>query len=360
MKLFGLYPPEKPTRLFRIRSYLLYFVILIPVPALGALYIFLEEDQTRIGDNGFVVAETACVIIKLMPFVVNGSQMKRCIHYLEDSSFEVAPDNRKILEKSIYICRRNSKVFIVSIVVGNISFNLKPFLGEGRILPVDVWFPCSPTENTKIYCIIFLMLSLGIGYMSLSNAAIDPLIGGLCCLASGHLQVLKNNLQNLHTKSAESSSDTMKRNIKKCVKYHSAILSFIKEYERCFSSIVFSQFLASVVVVCFCCLQLNKLPPMTITFFNTVGYLIVFLAEIYFYCYYGTILYEESNSLSNAIYMGNWYDYDINSKKDLIFLMERSKRPISVTAGKILDLSVDTFVMILQRSYSLLAVLKNQ
>jgi hypothetical protein len=44
--------------------------------------------------------------------------------------------------------------------------------------------------------------------------------------------------------------------------------------------------------------------------------------------------------------MGNWYDYDIKSQKDLALLMERAKRPIVVTCGKILDLSVVTFTMV--------------
>lgn len=44
--------------------------------------------------------------------------------------------------------------------------------------------------------------------------------------------------------------------------------------------------------------------------------------------------------------MGTWYDYDIKSKKALIILMERSKRPITLSAGKILEMSLDTFTMV--------------
>jgi hypothetical protein len=95
-----------------------------------------------------------------------------------------------------------------------------------------------------------------------------------------------------------------------------------------------------------------------------VTYFGVILAEIYFYCYYGTTLAEEviflrfpcedncklcfqSNTLTNAIYMGNWYDYDVKSRKALITLMEGSKQPMTVTAGKIIDLSLSTFVAVI-------------
>ncbi|KAJ8943735.1 hypothetical protein NQ318_007183 [Aromia moschata] len=68
---------------------------------------------------------------------------------------------------------------------------------------------------------------------------------------------------------------------------------------------------------------------------------------------------RQSDSIVNAIYMSEWYNYDNKSKKALITLMERAKRPMVVTAGKLLDLSLVTFTTIIRRSYSLLAVLKN-
>jgi hypothetical protein len=45
--------------------------------------------------------------------------------------------------------------------------------------------------------------------------------------------------------------------------------------------------------------------------------------------------------------MSNWYNFDEKSKKALIILMERSKNPILVTAGKILDLSLETFATVI-------------
>jgi hypothetical protein len=44
--------------------------------------------------------------------------------------------------------------------------------------------------------------------------------------------------------------------------------------------------------------------------------------------------------------MSKWYTYDVKSKKALITLMERSKKPMTVAAGKIVDLSLITFVTV--------------
>ncbi|XP_063911526.1 odorant receptor 45b-like [Zophobas morio] len=88
-------------------------------------------------------------------------------------------------------------------------------------------------------------------------------------------------------------------------------------------------------------------------------YLIVVLVEVYFYCYYGSALSEESDSLRDAIYMGPWYTYDVKTQRTLLTIMERAKIPVTITAGKLVDLSLVTFTTILQRSYSLIAVMKN-
>lgn len=57
--------------------------------------------------------------------------------------------------------------------------------------------------------------------------------------------------------------------------------------------------------------------------------------------------------------MTNWYNFDQKSKKALILIMERLKKPFKLTAESVLDLSLETFKMILSKAYSLLAVLIN-
>jgi hypothetical protein len=44
--------------------------------------------------------------------------------------------------------------------------------------------------------------------------------------------------------------------------------------------------------------------------------------------------------------MSKWYEYNVTSKRALIILMERSKRPMIVTAGKVFDLSLQTFTTV--------------
>ncbi|KAJ8943465.1 hypothetical protein NQ314_009747 [Rhamnusium bicolor] len=180
----------------------------------------------------------------------------------------------------------------------------------------------------------------GVGNAALSNSAVDTLLAGLIYHAACQIKILKDNLTHLGQRAEEQVSTESEmiciqegeelkakiiyKKICQCIDHYDAIYEFVKDLEETYSLLVFSQFFASIIVICVCSLQLSI-----------------------------------SNTITTAIYMSEWYNFDQKSKKALITLMERAKRPMMVTAGKILDLSLATFTMIIRRSYSLLAVLEN-
>ena len=44
--------------------------------------------------------------------------------------------------------------------------------------------------------------------------------------------------------------------------------------------------------------------------------------------------------------MSEWYEYDTSAKRILFLMMERSKRPLSITAYKFTDVSLESFVAV--------------
>lgn len=75
-------------------------------------------------------------------------------------------------------------------------------------------------------------------YSVMANGAMDPLIAGLICLATGHFRVLKDSLQHLYEYTKEDlekqelkisseqvyESNLIYKKIQDCVKHHNAIL----------------------------------------------------------------------------------------------------------------------------------------
>ncbi|KAJ3666936.1 hypothetical protein Zmor_002357 [Zophobas morio] len=378
MRILGFYPTQKFKKIYKLYAYAVYVSFTIPVPTLAAVHLIVGEniDLVQFGDSSFIIFQVGCFIFKLVPFIFNAEEVRKSIYMLEWPIFNnYSKKQEVIIEKCVKICKRNTWLFLGFCVCTFLSWSVTPFFGSVHKFPIEIWLPFKPTSNEKRYVLTFIFIFLGVGNGAVSNGVIDPLVSGMACFAATQLEVLKGDLENLGAEAEEilrskcdienqELAEKFKNNIiyakiGKCITHHTAIIKFIQHYEKIYSSVVFTQFMAAAVVICVSCLQLSMVEPFTFTFFAMISFLLTMLLEIFLYCYFGSILYEESNCLTSAIYMGTWYEYDLKSKKALIILMERSKKPITVTAGKILDLSLVTFTTILRRAYSLLAVLQN-
>ncbi|CAH1374418.1 unnamed protein product [Tenebrio molitor] len=378
LQFFGLYPSRNYKTLYKTYAYIFYFIFIVPPPILTSLYFVFGEnvDLALVAQNAFAIAETGCFVFKLLQFIKNAEKIRKCIYMMENSIFLTYTQAQEhIIDEYISVCTRNSYFFLFFCILTAVSWAIVPLFGKEYKLPLDIWLPYDITSGGRSYILSYIFIVLGAGNGAISNGAIDPLIAGLACYATSQIKILKDNLQHLSEYAEENISDKhVVRNgeqenklkcmiiynrIKFCVAHHNAILDFIENYQAIYSSVVFTQFSASVLVICICCFKLSQVRLLSLTFMWMVIFLATMLSEIFLYCYFGTMLFEENNTLINSIYMGKWYEYDLKSQKALIMLMERSRKPIIVTAGKILDLSLETFTTILRRAYSLLAVLKN-
>lgn len=48
----------------------------------------------------------------------------------------------------------------------------------------------------------------------------------------------------------------------------------------------------------------------------------------------------------DAVCNGSWYKYDTKVRKTLIIFMERSKKPLIITAGKVVTLTLETYTSV--------------
>ncbi|RZB41742.1 7tm 6 domain containing protein, partial [Asbolus verrucosus] len=294
------------------------------VPFLTFLSFPLGEqlDVTQINFNAAFLAETLCFIMKLLPFIRKERKIRKCIHYFGDHSFTPSSKEQKIIiDDCLRVCRRNSMVLILSVTLTAVCWIIRPLFMPDYALPLEVWLPFDIKADIKIYYFVYIYLAIGILCVAYAGSTPDPLIGGLACHGASQFMILQHTLQNLSHLAEKETSGAHINNINYI---NLSCSSFVNEYEECFSFPIFTQFVASAFLICFTSLQLGR-----------------------------------SNNLTKAIYMSQWYEYDVKSRKALIILMESSQKPVIVTAGKILDVSLETFGIVLKRSYSLLALLRN-
>jgi hypothetical protein len=163
-RAFGLYPPDKHKYFYKLHAFLMYFAFIIPVPLFGCLYLLLDDnvDLTKVAENAFLLAEMGCYIAKFLPFIVNGDQIKECIHYFDSPFFTVFGDaQKKILNDCKKTCKRITTIFLVSVTGALSSWAVKPLFWKDYRLPIDVWFPLDPTSRLTIYSLIYTYLVIG-------------------------------------------------------------------------------------------------------------------------------------------------------------------------------------------------------
>ncbi|XP_011065043.1 PREDICTED: odorant receptor 30a-like [Acromyrmex echinatior] len=64
-----------------------------------------------------------------------------------------------------------------------------------------------------------------------------------------------------------------------------------------------------------------------------------------------------SKLIANATYETLWYNMPLNTEKIIIFIIMRSQKRLTITAGKMIDMSFDTFTNIMKASASYISVL---
>ncbi|XP_060524424.1 odorant receptor 49b-like [Cylas formicarius] len=126
-----------------------------------------------------------------------------------------------------------------------------------------------------------------------------------------------------------------------------------------YTTIIFVQVAASVIVICSTTFEIVIFPIGSGEFIRAFTYLNSMLAQVAMYCWFGHNLKTLSENVGTACYMSTWYLTDKYFQRSIIPFMERAKRPVVLTAAKLLPLTLNSLMMILRSSYSFLAVLRH-
>ncbi|KAL6441739.1 hypothetical protein ACFW04_003676 [Cataglyphis niger] len=89
------------------------------------------------------------------------------------------------------------------------------------------------------------------------------------------------------------------------------------------------------------------------------GYIIAQLLHLFTVCWLGQQIIDHSDRVYTSIYRGEWYETSSKSRKLLNMIMLRSISPCTLTAGKIMVLSLPSFSAVVRASASYFTVLQS-
>ncbi|XP_011065062.1 PREDICTED: odorant receptor 2a-like [Acromyrmex echinatior] len=79
--------------------------------------------------------------------------------------------------------------------------------------------------------------------------------------------------------------------------------------------------------------------------------------EAFIFCYAGEYLNNKSKEIGVAAYNCEWYDLKSTESRILLFIILRSQKQLTLTVGKMMDLSLQAFTSIMNASGSYLSML---
>nr|AGS43069.1 odorant receptor Or3j [Cephus cinctus] len=319
-----------------------------------------------IGPLGFCVM----VIVKYFVFVVRAKNIKICVdHVVADWRNVNTTEDREIMIDSAKIARIFTVGAALLMYGGGCSYTmLLPLTASKsvsssnvtiRVLPYPCYFFIFDPQVSPTYEIVFCA-------QILCNIVRYSTTSGVCSLAvvfamhvDGQCQVLMRLLEDFVNGDREKSS-TLHQRLTNVVVRHLRILRLISTMENIFNEIFLIEVVGCTFILCF----LGYYCMTDLTESETVGLIAYFLLlisltfNVFAFCYIGELITNQCMQIGQAAYMTEWYRLEGKNASNLIVLIIISNRPVFLTAGRMINLSYNSFFQVIKASVAYLNILR--
>ncbi|XP_011862401.1 PREDICTED: odorant receptor 9a-like isoform X2 [Vollenhovia emeryi] len=229
--------------------------------------------------------------------------------------------------------------------------------GSARELPIKMEFPFR-VDNSPIFELVLIAQFFHDLSVACIIAMLNALLVTLVLHVSGQIDIMRQGFMEISSKKSTSKSSLAV--IKDLINRHQRIIDLSDHIEDLFSNIALMQFIWNTLVICcigfVIVISIGTEEGATMITKSLIFYVAITL-EAFVFCYAGEYLSAKSKSISDAAYECIWYDLTPSECRVLMFLMLRSQKRLTITAGKITDLSLEGFTTIMKSSASYVSVL---
>ncbi|XP_071568983.1 odorant receptor 13a-like [Temnothorax nylanderi] len=245
----------------------------------------------------------------------------------------------------------SSNVFIQNAGDG-ITFN-----DSTRLLVLEMDLPFDANRRfvyESVIIIQFVYLLVCANAMGLLNALLINLILHI----SGQIDILRKSVMGIFPKEGNHSPSRFM--IKEIIQKHQKIITFSEHMEDLYSYIAIVLFVTNTLIIC--CLGFTIVasigrPNALQSILKTLSFYFVTNMEAFVFCFAGEYLSAKSKSIGDAAYDSLWYESNSRDSRIILFLIMRSQNQLTITIGKIMNLSLEQFSSIQKASASYMSVL---
>ncbi|XP_032669871.1 odorant receptor 13a-like [Odontomachus brunneus] len=207
-------------------------------------------------------------------------------------------------------------------------------------LPVDI-----STKRTYR-----LLLSAQFVHLIMSGCGtglLNSLLLALTLHVGGQMDVLRSQLTELVPEEdarRERRESIVRTN--KIIRKHQRIINFAEYIEDLYTYIALVQFTSNTVLICslgFLIVTAIGSPDATEQIVRSLLFYTVTNLEAFIFCFAGEYLKNKSKAIGTAAYDSAWYELEPENSRPLIFVILRAQKQLTLTVGKIMDLSLESF-----------------
>nr|QMS80346.1 odorant receptor [Histia rhodope] len=382
LKIYGLWYYSFSPKTFKFWLQLAYTAIVLWLvcflPGIGEI-VYLLKRRDNIGDVAgglYLFLSEMYTYFKLAVFWLNKQKITRLLQYLYCDEFKPKElEHKDIILKSIkrarFVMSAYSTMCVCAVSVGIVM----PLTENFDVLPTNVEYDQFDVYKSPAYGILYSHHIYYKPATCIIDGVMDTILAAFVASAIGQIEILSFNLRNfdklayrLRTRAIIAKENLypdqyyIQVTMKECIKHHNSIIRYVSMIEEAFSLASALQFMLSVMVLCLVGIQFLSIEDPRSHLMQIVWmaiYLWCMLVEVFILCWFGDELIWKSQSVRQAAFEGPWLNVDVKTAKYIIIFLERSKRPLRVTAGKIFTLSLDTYTILINWAYKAFAVMSN-
>ncbi|KAF5292058.1 hypothetical protein FQR65_LT11324 [Abscondita terminalis] len=150
------------------------------------------------------------------------------------------------------------------------------------------------------------------------------------------------------------------RSVSAIIGRHVNVYVWAKEIQDAFQTNVLVVFGSDILIICFSAFHASLFPLSDVQCVRDLGIAVSVAVKTLIVCYYGNEVTLESEAITTVCFDAHVEINDLNYQKAMMMMIQKSQRPIQVSAGSFIPISLKTFIWIIKTSYSYFAVLRSR
>ncbi|KAL0134063.1 hypothetical protein PUN28_001143 [Cardiocondyla obscurior] len=351
----------------------MYMVVSITFGQYGIyLYIIKRINTVTLWDLmeclSFALAHSK-VIFKCLMFWFNQQKFLKILAMMKEDWNDCAHDDVSLKEttRKVKTYDRIARVILILHTLSIIGFSSGVFFANDDITNnvTEVHFNTKidfPFEiNTqRTYKLILVIESLVLFTFSWSTGTVNCMLLILIMHIAGQINIVRRWLTEIAFSENTGKDKSISITMTKIIQKHKKIIRFSKKIQSLYMHIALVQFLLNTIMICaiaFLVVTAVGSPDAVKQIVKCFFFYVTTNLEAYIFCFAGEYLKNKSREIGIAAYSTAWYNMKSKDSRVLLFIILRSQKELTLTAGNMMELSLQSFTSIMNISGSYLSVL---